>query len=151
MATIERVCPNCGTSNSSQRARCSKCGTTLTNLPARGQSQVPARGQKAEIAGLALSAGALIARAGFRLFVRQVLPRMRGRNQKPSAMTIDQEPRRNDVERPQSGWPEKDDSPDYVIRGWRAWSVRRNEDESSGSESFEWRVSRRRDGGAEDD
>ncbi len=150
MATIERVCPNCGTSNSSQRARCSKCGTPLTNLPVRGQSQVPARSQKVELAGLALSAGALIARAGFRLFVKQVLPRMRQRR-RASTMTVDQEPRRADVERQQSGWPEKDDSPDYVIRGWRAWSVRRNDDESSGSESFEWRVSRRRDGGAEDD
>ncbi len=121
----------------------------LTNLPVPGQSQVPARSQKAEVAALALSATALIARAGFRLLVRQVLPRMRGKQTKPSSMIIDQEPRRADVERQESRWPDKDESPDYIIRGWRAWSVRQNDDQSSGSESFEWRISRRRDGGAE--
>ncbi len=121
----------------------------LTNLPVPGQSQVPARSQKAEVAALALSATALIARAGFRLLVRQVLPRMRGQHIKPSSMIIDQEPRRANVERQESRWPDKDESPDYIIRGWRAWSVRQNDEQSSGSESFEWRVSRRRDGGAE--
>ncbi len=149
MATIERICPNCGTSNKSDRTRCTKCGTSLTNLPVPSSSQVPARNQKAELAGLALSATALIARAGFRLLVNQVLPRMRGENKKPSSMIIDHEPRQSDIEQQKSRWPEQDDSPDYIIRGWRAWSVRQNDDQSSGSESFEWRISRRRDGGAE--
>lgn len=151
MATVQRICPNCGASNDSSRARCSKCGTSLTNLPVPGQSQVPARSQKVEVAGLVLSATAIIARVGLRLLARQVLPRLRGQHARPSAMTIDHAPRQADVGPRDSRSPAQDDSPDYVIRGWRAWSVRRNEDQSSGSESFEWRISRRREGGAEKD
>ncbi len=148
MAKVERICPNCGTSNASDRERCRKCGTGLFT-PARRQDNVPARSEGGRTAALVLSAGAIIARVGLRLLVRQVLPRIADRlTEKPSRMTIDHQPRRASVENAPPRQPVQEDEPDYVIRGWRAWSVRQNDDHSSGSETFEWRVSRRREGGA---
>lgn len=35
-----------------------------------------------------------------------------------------------------------DERPDFIVRGWRAWSWRAGTDHSSGSEQFEWRIKR---------
>ncbi len=134
MAKIERICPNCGTGNASDRVRCSKCGTQLRNLPATRANDLPAHLQGESAAALVLSATALLARAGLRLLVREVLPRVaKELATKPASQQI--------VEQPS---PEQ---PDYVIRGWRVWSYRHGEDQASGSEHFEWRVNRRDRGG----
>ncbi|MGE5140388.1 MAG: zinc ribbon domain-containing protein [Rudaea sp.] len=148
MATIERICPQCGTGNASDRSRCSKCGAALANLPVPGGRSLPARREGPGTGALILSATALIARAGFRLFRKEILPRLaRELANKPSTAIIDQ-PRGADVEKQRVEKPASEPEPDYTIRGWRAWSVRHNDQQSSGSETFEWRISRRRDGGA---
>lgn len=33
-----------------------------------------------------------------------------------------------------------EESPDLIVRGWRAWSIQRGAEHSSGSEQFEWRI-----------
>lgn len=129
MQEIERVCPNCGSTNPYVRSQCVRCGANLTNLPARSQLNSPARFEGAGTAALVLAASAFIARAGLRLFVRQVLPRFaKGLQPKPASLqTVDQAP---------------EEQPGLVIRGWRAWHVRSGTDRSSGSEHFEWRITR---------
>ncbi len=130
MEKIERICPNCGTSNSATRARCSKCGTQLINLPASRANNVPSRIEGAGAAALVLSATAFLARTGWRLLAREVLPRVaKELTPKPASQQI--------VE------PQTEEQPDYVIRGWRVWSSRHGNDPESGSEHFEWRVNRR--------
>jgi hypothetical protein len=130
MEKIERVCPNCGTGNPYERAQCQHCGTSLTTLPVSQQSGVPARIEAASAAALVLAASAFIARVGFKVLVRGILPRVaKGLAQKPaSSQVIDQS---------------TGEQPEYVMRGWRVWSVRRGTDQSSGSERFEWRINRR--------
>jgi hypothetical protein len=130
MEKIERVCPNCHTANPYERARCQRCGASLTNLPAPRQAGLPARIEGAGAAALVLGASALIARTGLRIIVREVMPRVASSlARKPAAREIIDQRR--------------DEQPDYVIRGWRAWSVRRGPEHSSGSEHFEWRINRR--------
>lgn len=153
MATIERICPKCGTSNPSDRSRCKKCGTNLTNLPVPRKDSLPARVERTGGAALVLSAGALVARVGFQLFKDQILPWLAQELAKRPTV-IDAEPKqpRRELERIEPRRkPIADDQPDYVIRGWRAWSVRRGDEHASGSENFEWRISRRRDGGADNE
>jgi hypothetical protein len=130
MEKIERVCPNCGTANPYERANCQRCGVALANLPASRGTGVPARIEGASTAALVLAASAFIARTGFKLFAREILPRIaKGLAPKPASKEIvDQSP---------------GDQPDYVIRGWRAWSMHHGTDHSSGSEQFEWRINRR--------
>lgn len=132
MQEIERVCPNCGTTNPYDRAQCRHCGAALRNLPAKRQPDLPARFEGAGAAALVLAASTFIAKAGFKLLVRQVLPRI-AKNLEPkpaSKQTVDQSP---------------EEHPGYVIRGWRAWHVRSGTNQSSGSEHFEWRINRRDD------
>jgi hypothetical protein len=135
MEKIERVCPNCNTGNPYERAQCQRCGASLTNLPASRQSGLPARIEGASAVALVLGASALIARTGFKLLMSQVLPRVASSlARKPaSQQIIDQS---------------HEEQPDYVIRGWRAWSVRRGSEHSTGSEHFEWRINRRGQHGA---
>ncbi len=129
MEKIERICPNCGTSNPSTRPRCSQCGTQLINLPAARGNDLPSRVEGAGAAALVLSATAFLARAGFRLFVREVLPRVaKELMPKPASKQI--------VEQP------TEEQPEYMIRGWRVWSYRRGDEQASGSEHVEWRVNR---------
>jgi zinc-ribbon domain len=129
MAEIERICPNCGTNNPSGRTRCTRCGTNLTSLPARRESNLPARLESASAAALVLSASAFLARAGLKLLAREVLPRMaKGLATKPASKQIVKQAAAEE--------------PDYVIRGWRTWSVRRGDERTSGSEQFEWRINR---------
>ncbi len=130
MEKIERICPNCGTSNPTTHTRCSNCGTQLINLPASRANSLPSRVEGAGAAALVLSATAFLARTGLRLLAREVLPRMaKGLTPKPASQQI--------VEQPTA------EQPDYVIRGWRVWSYRRGDDQASGSEHFEWQVHRR--------
>ncbi len=134
MEKIERICPNCGTSNAYERTRCVRCGSSLTTLPASRPSNLPTRIEGASAAALVLAASAFIARVGWRLFAREVLPRaIRGLTQKPtSEQVVDQS---------------REEPPAYVIRGWRAWSMHRGGDRSSGAEQFEWRIHRPGDRG----
>ncbi|MGB8647701.1 MAG: zinc ribbon domain-containing protein [Anaerolineae bacterium] len=147
MARVERICPNCGTSNASVREQCRKCGTRLS-LHAPREDNLPGRSKGVRTVALVLSAGAIIARTGLRLFVKQVLPRIaRMRSEKPSHMTIDYSPRQPPVENAESRQPESPE-PDSKIHGWRAWRVRHGDKQASGSKTVEWSVSRRREGGA---
>ncbi len=151
MATVERVCPQCGTSNPSDRSRCAHCGANLTHLPARRPNDLPERVGGARTAALVLSATALIARAGFRLFRSQVLPWLSHELSSRPPTIIDHKPSKRAAEEQQQRAVDRttpEPEPDYTIRGWRAWSVRQGDEESSGSDTFEWRISRRRDGGA---
>jgi hypothetical protein len=135
MEQIERVCPKCGVSNPYERARCQNCGVILTNLPASRRSSVPARIEGAGAAALVLGASALIVRTGLKLLVGEILPRVVSSvARKPASRQIVDQP------------PEE--QPQYVIRGWRAWSVRRGAEHSTGSEHFEWRINRRDERGA---
>ncbi len=132
MQKVERVCPNCGTANPYESAYCRKCGTNLTstNLPARRGTNSPARFRAPAGIALVVSASAFLARLGLKLLARQVLPRVKESiTKKPEPKEIKVAPR--------------EEVPDTVIRGWRAWSVRKGEDESSGSEKFEWRINSR--------
>jgi hypothetical protein len=135
MEKIERVCPKCGTGNPYDRSSCVRCGSSLTNLPAQRLSNVPAQIEGASAAALVLAASAFIARTGLKLLARGILPRVASvLTHKPaSSQIVDQT---------------TEEPPDYVIRGWRAWSVHRGSDHSSGSEQFEWRINRRGGRGA---
>ncbi len=127
MSTVERICPNCGAINSANRTYCVRCNTNLITLSAREQTNLPARFDKVQAAGLALGVSALIARVGINLLTREILPRLAKRSVVKGAS-------------PAKGQPMAADQPDYIIRGWRAWSVHRGEEHSTGSEQFEWRI-----------
>ena len=126
------------------RAECLKCRANL-RLPAARRSNLPIPSRKRQAAALALSAAAVVARVGFTLLKDQVLPRLAD-SLADWARGLPTERKASEVIEPE---PKSAEEPDYTIRGWRAWSVRRGQQETSGSERFEWNVSRRRDGGAE--
>ena len=129
MATVERICPNCGTSNSQEQVHCVRCGTNLIRLPAERASQLPARLEGAGVAAIVLGATAIIARAGLEVLALQLLARV-------SRSTLAKAPPSAAANRSQQI------QPDYVVRGWRAWSIRDGERNTSGSEQFEWRIKR---------
>jgi hypothetical protein len=132
MKQIERICPNCGASNDYDRARCSRCGTQLSTLPAPRQAGLPSKVEGASTAALVLGASAFLARTGYRLFRREILPRViKGLKPKPASEQV--------IE------PAGDDEPDYTVRGWRVWSTRHNDQEASGSEQFEWKIRKTRE------
>lgn len=130
MSALERICPQCGTTNSADRTHCVRCNTNLITLSARGQSSLPARLENPQAAVFVLGASALIARIGLNLLARAVLPRLvRGVSLKRTP------PARKE--------PSSVEQPDYIVRGWRSWRIQRGEDRSSGSEQFEWRIKKR--------
>lgn len=96
-------------------------------MPAPRGSNLPARIEGVSAAALVLAASAFVARTGFRLLVRRILPRLAKElvNKSASSQAISQDP----VEQP-----------DYVIRGWRAWSVHHGTEHASGAEHLEWRI-----------
>ncbi len=127
MSALERICPNCGATNAAERTNCVRCNTNLITLSARGRSNLPARLDNKQVAVFVLGASALIARVGVNLLARAILPRLlRGAALKRTSPAGEQ--------------PVSVNRPDYVVRGWRAWSVQRGEERSSGSEQFEWRI-----------
>src|SRR5512142_1956281 len=104
MATLERICPNCGATNSADRTRCVGCDTNLIALPARRQTNLPMPLDNARAAGLVLGISAVVARAAIGLLTREVLPRLiRRPAQKRTALARER--------------MEPDDQHDYVIRG----------------------------------
>ncbi len=131
MTQVERICPNCGTSNPAERTNCLRCGMDLVWLPATRPPTMPARADQARAAALVIGATALIARASLELLVRGILPRLMNGRVKPSSSSLKQR---------RAG-----DQPDYIVRGWRAWSVHWDDQHSAGSEQFEWRINRTRD------
>lgn len=132
MASVDRICANCGTVNPIANSRCSNCGTNLINLPARRDetrlSVLKSRGALA----IAFGASALIARMGFRIVTRAIVPAIW------QAITRAARPKAADPN------AKHDDDADVVIRGWRAWSVRDDRKQSSGEERFEWKVKSKR-------
>jgi hypothetical protein len=38
-----------------------------------------------------------------------------------------------------------EDQPDWIVHGWRAWSIHSGDTHSTGSEQFEWRIKRTRE------
>jgi hypothetical protein len=133
MTQVQRVCPKCSLSNAYDRTNCQRCGMNLVNLPAVRGSNLPAPVRKISAEALVVGATAFIVRAGMKLLIHQVLPRA------TRALTKRAEPRPIET-KPSEPGPE----PDYVIRGWRAWSVRRGEEHSSGSEKFEWQINKKK-------
>jgi hypothetical protein len=139
MSQFERVCPKCGTSNAYERSRCSKCGTNLTPLLAPPDQQAISPLTDMSARGLAFAATMFIARVGFRLLWRGV------KFGAAQAMT-----RANNTAVEKDGPVTKatragdNNTPDFVIRGWRSWSVRDGEKKSSGSEKFEWQIHRKK-------
>jgi hypothetical protein len=129
MASVDRICANCGTVNPIANSRCSNCGTNLINLPAlRDETRLPVLKSPGVLA-IALGASALIARVGVQILTRAIAPavwKLAKRAVKPKV--------------PDSPAATDDEKPDVVIRGWRAWSVRSGEKHSSGEERFEWKV-----------
>lgn len=130
MAQIERICPNCGTSNPADRARCVHCGLDLLYLPARREPRLPARLGNAGAAALLLGASALVAREGFKLLARSLLTRLAPVSRRQVS--------------PTNATPVPDEPPDYIIRGWTAWNIRNGKEQSSGSQRFEWHIKERR-------
>ncbi len=130
MSALERICPNCGMANSSERTFCARCNTNLMTLSSRGQANLPARLNNAQATALALGVTALVARVGFNLLTREILPRIFNGSvlKKASSAKVQ---------------PISDDQPDYIIRGWRGWSIHRGGEHSSGSEQFEWRIKKK--------
>lgn len=132
---LERICAKCGTANSMTQTRCSNCGTNLVTLPARrDETRLPVLKSPGALA-IALGAGALIARAGFRIAARVIAPTAwkflkRAASRKP-AQPLD------------SSVVDDDDDAEVVIRGWRAWSVRRGNKHSSGEDKFEWKIKKK--------
>lgn len=131
MASVERICPNCGTSNPQERVHCVRCSTNLIQLPERRASRLPARVEGAGAAALVLGATALVARAGLELLARQLFTRVR---RATLAKTAPSATINRSSEAP----------PDYVVRGWRAWSIHYGDKNTSGSEQFEWHIKRTR-------
>ena len=129
MSTLERICPNCGTANSADRTHCILCNTNQISLADPGQAKLPARFDNPRAVGLVLGVSAVVARVGLNLLTREILPRLaKGLISKPASSVTKQ--------------PASDDRPDYIVRGWSAWSVHQNGEHSSGSEQFEWRIKR---------
>ncbi len=132
MTIVERICPQCGASNASERVYCVRCGTNLIHLPAVRQPALPARLEEARTAALVIGASALILRAGLRLVARPLLARLLGRlpERGRSRALVERGAGEDDV----------------VVQGWRTWSIQRGAERSSGSEQFEWRIRRAREG-----
>lgn len=139
MSQFERICPKCGTSNTYERSRCSKCGTNLTPLLAPPDQQAISPLSDMSARGLAFAATMFIARVGFRLLWRGV------KFGAAQAMTRANTNSADAGRSPSKSTTTKDNSaPDFVIRGWRSWSVRDGEKKSSGSEKFEWQIHRKK-------
>lgn len=131
MAQVERICAICGASNASDRTHCIQCGTDLIHLPAPRRTAVPVRIDQAQAAALVIGASALILRAGLQLFARGILPRLVNGWVKPSRSAIEER--------------RVEDPPDWIVHGWRAWSIHSGDKHSTGSEQFEWRIKRTRE------
>ncbi len=131
MAQIERICSNCGTSNPSDQTYCAQCGVDLIHLPAPRQTTMPARMNQAQAAALVVGASLLIARAGLQLIAQGLAPRLANGLIKRSRSSIEQ--------------TRQGDQPEWIVRGWRAWSIHSGDAHSTGSEQFEWRIKRTRD------
>ncbi len=141
MSEVERICPNCGASNPYSQARCSRCGADLNRLPVQRSLNLPARAESAGAAALVLGVTALVAREGLKLLARGLWSRMAQGAVRPGAVTRDL------TVKPNSSVVEGQDTerPDFVVRGWRAWSWHSGTDHSSGSEQFEWRIQRNKE------
>ena len=74
---------------------------------------------------------ALVARAGLELLARQLFTRVR---RATLAKTAPSATINRSSEAP----------PDYVVRGWRAWSIHYGDKNTNGSEQFEWHIKRTR-------
>ncbi len=130
MAQIERICPGCGASNPSDRLHCVGCGIDLVGLPVLRQPLVPMRVDQATVAALAIGASLVILRTGLEMFARGVLPRLVSRWVGPASSSIEKRSQAR---------------PDWIVHGWRAWSIHSGDTHSTGSERFEWRIKRTRD------
>lgn len=130
MAQVERICTNCGTSNPSDRTHCVQCGIDLIHLPSPRRTVAPVRIEQAQAAAFVIGASALLLRAGLHLFARGVLPRLVDGWSKPSKSALEKR---------------TEDRPDWIVHGWRAWSIHSGDKHSTGSEQFEWRINRTRE------
>jgi uncharacterized membrane protein YvbJ len=131
MATIERICTNCGKANANDQVQCVGCGMNMITLSKpEGISKLPAPMRNARTLGIVLGASALVARVGLGLIAQELVPRLGRSIANRQSSRADQ--------------ATSHDDPDYVVHGWRAWSVHHGAEHSSGSEQFEWRIKRTR-------
>jgi hypothetical protein len=111
----------------------------LNRLPVKSQSNLPVQWEGAGAAALVLSATALVARAGLKLLARGIMSQVtKGLARKRASSLVER--------KPQVAPRQAEEQPDYVVWGWRSWSIRRGQDQSSGSEQFEWRIKRKASG-----
>lgn len=120
MPIIERICPECGASNSFAQRSCLKCHTPLTGLPVL-QNPRPSPFSRRGIAKLAWRATKFLTRAGFDLARRGAeggLERIQQRGkQDVKNETIDA---------------------DYRLRDWRVWSAPSEKTEQAKPHRVNW-------------
>jgi hypothetical protein len=79
MASVKRLCPECGAANSLERERCHACGADMrSNLPVPGGERLPVPWKQVGTS-LAVGAGALALRVGLHA-VRHLLARKAARS-----------------------------------------------------------------------
>lgn len=152
MENLQRVCSKCGAANDMSRTQCARCGNRLVDLPAsRGEKSLMRPGAL-DARALAVGAGVLIARAGWGLFRRVLLPRAwqvvsetmaagARANRQPAAAQRPEDSKAL-TKAPQAD-PIPADEPDVVIKSWRVWAVKRGSTQYSGSETAEWRLKKK--------
>lgn len=120
MPRFERICPECGASNSFTRSSCFKCHAPLTGLPALPNPPVSPLSRRG-IAKLAWRATKFLTRAGFELARRGAesgIERVQQRNkQNVKNETIDA---------------------DYKLREWRVWSAPSDKTEQAKTNRVNW-------------
>lgn len=82
MPSFERICPECGASNSIDKTKCVKCRAPLTR-PTTAEPPPPALFTRAMMAGLAWKATKFLARQGFNLALsstKRGIDRVQNRN-----------------------------------------------------------------------
>ncbi len=133
MPKVERVCPNCGTSNAYAQAQCRKCRAPLTGAPASSQPPAPVLSRKA-MTKLAWRAtkfmtvlGATLAWRGARRGVEKFRA---ARSANVQNETIEGDYIVSPPEPPTGQLP--------PAREWRVWSGDRDEDAAPADAALHW-------------
>lgn len=120
MPKFERVCPECGASNSYNVSNCVKCRAPLTGGTAP-QTPQPALLSRRMVAALAWRATKFLARKGFNIArdgTKRGIEKVQKRHQEDVKNdTIDA---------------------DYKVSEWRVWSARTDKEKTAKTERVEW-------------
>lgn len=126
MPRYERICPECGASNSFKRTSCVKCGAPLTRL-AIPQTPTLSPLSRRGIAKLAWKATKILTRAGFNLAKRGAqtgIDRVRHERVRQERKAADVKSETIDGE--------------YKLREWRVWSKGSDKTEQTKTERVHW-------------